>query len=144
MRGPSGFTLVEILMVIALIAIVSAIAVPQFVDFRTDAKKAVTQDRMGSLRAAIVGDARSGKTGYLSHFGSPPAALADLAIRGTQAAYDPINKTGWNGPYVDSTVAGWDKDGWGTAYQYNATTRMIRSCGPDLTCGNADDLVVSF
>lgn len=144
MRGPSGFTLVEILMAVALIAIVTAVALPQFINFGSDAKKAVTQDRMSSLRLAITGDAKSGKTGYLSNLGAPPATLNDLVVQGTQPVYDPINKTGWNGPYVDSTVTGWNQDAWGTAYQYDATNRTIRSCGANLKCGDADDLVVSF
>ena len=143
-KQQQGFTLIEILMVVALIAIVSAIALPNFIDFRDDAKKAVTQDRMSSLRGAITGDTAPNKIGYLSHMGSPPPTLSDLVTKGTQPNYDPINKTGWNGPYVDSTVIDWNKDAWGTAYQYSAASRSIRSCGQNKTCGDADDLVVTF
>jgi prepilin-type N-terminal cleavage/methylation domain-containing protein len=139
---PSGFTLLEILMAVALVAIVSAVALPRFIDFRSDAKAAVTSDHLASLRSAIVG--APGRPGYQSHMGSAPAALSDLTTQGTKPAYNPINKTGWNGPYIDGTVTGWDKDGWGTTYQYNGATRTIKSCGANATCGDADDVTLNF
>jgi prepilin-type N-terminal cleavage/methylation domain-containing protein len=139
-----GFTLIEILMVIALVGIVSAVSIPRMIDFRTDAKIAVTKDRLNSLRSAIVGDAASDRRGFLSHMNTVPTSLSDLTTRGAQAVYDPVNKIGWNGPYIDGTVTGWDLDGWSTAYVYSAAGRTITSCGPDKTCGNADDISVTF
>lgn len=41
-------------MVILLLAILAAIAIPNFIDFRTDAKNATTYGALGSLRAAIA------------------------------------------------------------------------------------------
>src|SRR3989338_11629730 len=107
MRSPSGFTLVEILMVILLVSIVSGIAVTQFVDFRGDAKTAVTKGRLSSFHSAIKGDAASARAGYLSDLGTIPASLNDLVVLGTKPTYNPLTKLGWNGPYVDSTVADW-------------------------------------
>lgn len=131
-------------MVIVLISIVSAVAVPQFLDFRDDAKSAVTKERLMSLRNAIVGDSRNSRLGYFHHLGSYPASLNDLATQGSKPAYDPIGKIGWNGPYVDTSVSGWNLDAWGTAIQYSANARTLTSCGPNSTCGNADDIVLSF
>lgn len=136
--------MIEILMAVALIAIVSAVALPRFIDFRTDARRAVTSERLAALRTAITGDSSSGKIGYLSHMGAVPTALTDLTTIGTKPVYNPINKNGWNGPYVDGNVTGWNLDGWGTAYQYTAATRTIRSCGANATCGDADDLTITF
>jgi prepilin-type N-terminal cleavage/methylation domain-containing protein len=133
---PSGFTLLEILMAVALVAIVSAVALPNFIDFRGDAKAAVTKDRMTSLRDGI--------TKFISNRAAAPSALTDLTAKGAQPNYDPITNVGWNGPYVDGTVPGWNLDGWDTAYQYTAATRTLRSCGPNKACGDADDLVVNF
>lgn len=135
-KRPSGFTLLEILMAVALVAIVSAVALPRFIDFRSDASAAVTTERMATLREAL--------RKFTSNMAAPPAALTSLVTQGTQPAYDPINKVGWSGPYVDGTVSGWNADGWGTAYQYTSATRTLRSCGPNKTCGDADDLVVTF
>lgn len=131
-------------MVITLVAIVSAVAVPQFIDFRADAKKAVTLSKLNTLRSAIVGDASSRRQGYISHMGAIPASLNDLVSQGAKPNYDPISKLGWSGPYVDGTVSDWNLDAWGTALSYEPANRRILSCGPNKTCNDADDLPITF
>jgi prepilin-type N-terminal cleavage/methylation domain-containing protein len=146
----AGFTLIEILMVLILLAILTRIGITQFTDYSKDAKTAVTQDSLAALKRAIIGDSRvygDGqliKPGYIANTGNVPTSLLNLVTQGSATTYDPLTKRGWRGPYVDNTAASWNKDAWGTDFNYNSTVRTIKSCGPDLTCGNSDDISVSF
>lgn len=53
-RKDSAFTLIEIVMVILLVAILAAVAIPQFIDFRKEAKDSATKGALGALRAGIA------------------------------------------------------------------------------------------
>jgi len=53
MNKKMGFTLIELVMVILLLAILGAITIPNFVDFRTDARNGSTNGGLGSLRSSI-------------------------------------------------------------------------------------------
>jgi prepilin-type N-terminal cleavage/methylation domain-containing protein len=55
-RSPSkvGYTLIELVIVIMLLAILAAVAIPNFIDFRADGKNAATNAALGAFRAAIV------------------------------------------------------------------------------------------
>src|SRR5687768_17511866 len=80
----SGFTLIEILMVLLLLGIITRIAVVQFTNFTYEAKAAVTRERMNSIKVAIVGDSRfvshgkHTKPGFEFHCLAAPAAITDL------------------------------------------------------------------
>ena len=50
----TGFTLVELVIVIAIIGILAAIAIPRFIDIRTEAYDAQGNGIIGSVRAGIL------------------------------------------------------------------------------------------
>jgi len=52
-KKQSGFTLVELIMVIAIIVILAAIAIPKFTDINTDAKNASDDYTIRKLKAVI-------------------------------------------------------------------------------------------
>ena len=53
MNKEKGFTMIELVMVIVIIGILAAIAIPRFMDLRASAREATCQQSGGALRAAI-------------------------------------------------------------------------------------------
>lgn len=50
----AGFTLVELVIVIVVLGILSAVAIPRFFDFTTDANEAACKGALGGVRSAIA------------------------------------------------------------------------------------------
>ena len=52
MKRQSGFTLIELVMVIVILGVLAAVAIPKFVDLKGDAQTAATQGMAGNLASA--------------------------------------------------------------------------------------------
>ena len=54
LRSKKGFTLVELMIVVAIIGILAAIAIPNFLNFRMKAKTAEAKSNLGAIRSTEV------------------------------------------------------------------------------------------
>ena len=149
----AGFTMIELVMVIVVMAALAAVSVPRINDFITNSKIQASKNEMLQIRAAISGtpDRTAGgryvDRGYIGDVGALPSSLNDLIMNPGLPDYDYFSRTGWNGPYlVDNGTGEILRDAWLVDYVLNVADSTIRSFGPDRTdnSGTGDDIVIKY
>lgn len=123
--GQAGFTLIEILVVVAILVTLMTIVVRNFTGTRTEAQRDQARLAMGMLDQDLQL--------YRVHVGSFPPDLQSL-VTNTQ------NSRKWRGPYSESKRL---LDPWDLEFGYETDGRVFKltSAGPDKQMGTADDVI---
>ncbi len=138
----AGFTLIELVIIIVILGIVAAVAIPRFGTLSEEAKANATREEIRRIKMAIIGDPQviaGGEyinRGFEGDVGWAPSNLIDLVRKpDSVAAYDKFTRLGWNGPYLDSADQNYLNDAWGNPYSYDANSRIILSASttPNIT-----------
>lgn len=114
-HSQSGFTLIELVIVIVILGILAAVAIPKYEDMREQARVATLKGQLGSIRSAIaIQYARNALNGNATFPTLDGTIFADGRV-----PKDPVN----NSQAVKTTPGIDDAGGW----QYNSTTGVVKA-----------------
>lgn len=126
-----GFTLLEVLLVLGILAVIMGLLVPRLTNRQRDAKIEATKISMQGLKQAL-------QLYALDHDGDFPKTTDGLAVLNEPKSRDKK----WKGPYLEKSPV----DAWDQPFTYrnpSSTPRKLFdlvSSGPDLTMGTEDDI----
>lgn len=146
-RNSRGFTLLEMAIALAIVAILGAIATPLILQRILDARIDATREEARNLYEAMVGsDSDPSSFGFVGDMGRLPATFEQLVQPAGLPAYTQSTVRGigmgWKGPYINRGTSATDylTDAFGRPYS-GASTGQVRSAGPDGVPGSADDIM---
>ena len=110
----SGFTLIELVIVIVILGILAAVAIPKYEDMREQARVATVKGQLGSIRSSIaIQYARNALNGSATFPTLDGTIFADGRV-----PKEPINNSN-----AVKTTAGVDNTG---GWQYTAATGIVK------------------
>ncbi len=149
-HGRSGLTLLELVVVLAILAALSTVAVQSLAQSMDQTRFEITQRLLADIRTACVGDTASSTNsadsirGFVADVGRMPTTLDELLINGNnlppfavapasasgQPHDDVLAPRGWRGPYVKLPIGATSlRDGWGRPLSFllGATTGQLET-----------------
>ena len=116
-NGQRGFTLVELLLVLVILALIAGLVLPGIIGKAESAKAKAASSQISRISMSV-------ESFYLDT-GNTPSSLDQLVN-------EPSGVRGWNGPYIKNSLL---NDPWGRAYKYRVPVEhgdfYITSFGAD-------------
>jgi len=144
--GERGFTLVELLVVVAIVAILAAVLIPQLLPYTQNARVSQAMGDLASMKSVIESYAANEGKGQYPKAGTPSTWNGGALTSGMDVSVvlqsKGINWTGANGGMMDP---------WERPYRYTVFTDTngniwgykIESAGPNKKPGDSDDIYVT-
>lgn len=129
-RQSGGFTLVELMLVVVIIAVLAGIVLPRLVGTREKANISAARAQIKTFETLLYT--------YQLHVGSFPTTE-----QGLMALIEDPGDEGWSGPYLTQRTL--PKDPWGNPFVYVKEAQRgidydLYSWGPDKIEGTDDDI----
>lgn len=124
-RKDSGFTLIELMIVVIVIGILAAIAIPSYTEYTRQARRSDAQSTMLEIQLALEKH-RANAASYATYAGTmPTSTYYTFSVTGTSATAYTINAAAKNGTSQQGDTGC-------TAMTMNESS--IKCPGPDASC----------